>query len=431
MSKRRLASSPSRLKPKKPKKSAGQPTLDKFFRSSLSVRLSDAVAGSSKTGERDTKVGDQGIWLEAPSEMPEMREVIDVDLSPEDSSPTLRPATGLGPDLVRSPKAGSSTEDPRDPVTNAKPTPFVTKSVKPAYQSLSVDPIVFNLDSEPWPCNNPAPYSFLSHTLATLSETRSRILIINTLTNALRTISRHHPSSLLPALYLLSNSLGPPYLSIELGLGPSIISKAIQQVSGLTSAALKRLYNTTGDVGDVAFEAKSNLRTLIPHPPLLIITVFDSLQKIARCNKGQGVAKQKQSIVEKLLIAAKGEEVRFLTRTLSMNLRVGAVRTSILTALARAMVLTPPGTLIVPIPSDSPYNATPELLSEVEDYLVSPKKNNNSQARREITEKFGLAESLVKQVFVQHPNYDHIVAALLDAGLDGLAERVPLAVGTS
>jgi DNA ligase-1 len=236
----------------------------------------------------------------------------------------------------------------------------------------------------------------------------------------------------MPALYLLSNSLSPPYLPIELGLGPSVISKAIQQVSGLTPAALKRLYNTTGDVGDLAFEAKSNLRTLVPHPPLLIITVFDSLQKIASYNKGQGVAKHKQSIVEKLLIAAKGEEVRFLTRTLSMNLRVGAVRTSILTAFARAMVLTPPGTLIVPIPSDSPYNASTKLLSEVEDISASPKKKNVPQdrTRDEIDKKYGRAESLIKKVFVQHPNYDHIVAALLDAGLDGLAERVPLTVGS-
>jgi DNA ligase-1 len=213
-------------------------------------------------------------------------------------------------------------------------------------------------------------------------------------------------------------------------LGPSVISKAIQQVSGLTHAALKRLYNTTGDVGDVAFEAKSNIRTLIPHPPLLITTVFDSLLKIAH-SSGQGSAKRKQSIIEKLLVAAKGEETRFLVRTLSMNLRVGAVRTSILTALAKAMVLTPPGTLNVPIPSDSPYNATPKLVSGVEDLSASPKKKTSTQdrARDEVNEKFSRAESLIKRVFVQHPNYDHIIAALLDAGLDGLAERVPLVMG--
>jgi len=87
----------------------------------------------------------------------------------------------------------------------------------------------------------------------------------------------------------------------------------------------------------------------------------------------------------------------------------------------------------VPIPIDSPYNATPKLLSEVKDVSARVKAKTSSQdrARNEVNEKFGRAESLVRRVFVQHPNYDHIVAALLDVGLDGIAERVPLAVGMS
>jgi DNA ligase-1 len=221
-------------------------------------------------------------------------------------------------------------------------------------------------------------------------------------------------------------------MPVELGLGPSVISKAIQQVSGLTPAALKHLYNTTGDVGDVAFEAKSNIRTLVPHSPLSIIAVFASLLKIAY-SKGQGATKSKQAIVEELLVAAKGEETRFLTRTLSMNLRVGiGGRTSILTALARAIALSPPGTLTVPIPSNSPYHVTSKLVSEVKVPAAGPKTKSNIQnpARDEVNEIFGRAEILVKKVFVQHPNYDHIVAALLQAGLDGLTERVPLTIGT-
>jgi DNA ligase-1 len=97
------------------------------------------------------------------------------------------------------------------------------------------------------------------------------------------------------------------------------------------------------------------------------------------------------------------------------------------------MVLSPPDTLTVPIPTDSPYNATLKLLSEVKDVPASVKAKSKEQdgARNEVNEKFGRAESLVRRVFVQHPNYDHIVAALLDVGLDGIAERVPLAVGTS
>jgi DNA ligase 1 len=119
------------------------------------------------------------------------------------------------------------------------------------YPALDMDPVVYSLDTCPWRENSAAPYAFLAHTLATLSGTRSRITIMHVLTNALRTIIKYHPASLRPALYLLSNSLSPPYSPTELGLGPSIVSKAIQDVSGLTSSALRRLYNTTGDPGEL------------------------------------------------------------------------------------------------------------------------------------------------------------------------------------
>ncbi|KDQ53466.1 hypothetical protein JAAARDRAFT_39145 [Jaapia argillacea MUCL 33604] len=300
------------------------------------------------------------------------------------------------------------------------------------YQPLDVDLAAFDPDAYAWPPNAQIPYSFLAHTLSTLVSTRSRIAILNCLTNTLRVVSRVQPSSLLPTLYLLTNSLSPPYEPIELGLGPSLITKAIQNVSGLSAAALRRLYNATGDPGDVAFAAKSNVRTLVPHPPLLITSVYDSLLKVARV-KGQGAAKQKQAIVERLLVAAKGEEVRFLVRTLCQNLRVGAVRTSILTALARAMAMSPPISMTVAPSVDSEYHADAELLSMVE-HLRGPEVNKKKaqegdESRAKLLQMFGRAESLVKKVFVQHPNYDHIVAALLDTGLDALAERVPLTVG--
>ncbi|RDX55136.1 ATP-dependent DNA ligase [Lentinus brumalis] len=305
-------------------------------------------------------------------------------------------------------------------------------SESPTYEPLSVDPPTYDLDCVPWPHNAPVPYSFLAHTLATLSGTRSRIAKLDTLTNALRTICRQHPPSLLPALYLLSNSLSPPYSPIELGLGPSIISKAIQHVSGLSPAALKRLYNQTGDPGklqaipgDVAFEAKSNIRTLIPHPPLLITGVYDSLLKIAHA-KGSGAAKAKQAIVEKLLVAARGEETRFLVRTLGQNLRVGAVRT-VLAALARAMVLTPPPMVAAPIANDSPFRVRAETLAGVKP--LNAKKKVADEARDALNEVYLVAESLLKRVYVQHPNYDHIVKALLEVGLDGLSEQLPLTIG--
>ena len=189
-------------------------------------------------------------------------------------------------------------------------------------------------------------------------------------------------------------------------------------------------WNTDKDcvLGDVAFEAKSNVRTLIPHPPLLVTGVYESLLKIARA-KGQGAAKQKQSIVEKLLVAAKGEETRFLVRTLCQNLRVGAVRTSLLTALARAVALAPPPGVASGDEDSSAYYVSAQLLSQIDASVATSKKKTSDPVRDSINAVYTKAEGLLKRVYVQHPNYDDIVEALLEVGLHGLASRVPLSVG--
>jgi len=277
-----------------------------------------------------------------------------------------------------------------------------------SFPPLDVDPVSFALPSKL--ASSHAPYSLLTHALVTLSQTRSRIAIINVLTNLLRIIIVQYPPSLLATVYLVSNSLAPSFIPVELGLGSSIITQAIQQISGLSHAAIRKIYNRAGDPGDVAFEAKVNIRTLIPHPPLTIAGVYNSMRKIASC-KGQGASKEKQKLVQQLLLAANGEEVRYLTRTLCQNLRVGAVRTSILTALARAMVHASG------IPAGD-EDATP----------VESKANSKV---RNVTPLYIQAESLIKQVFVKHPSYDDIVPALLNGGLADLAQRVPLTVGQS
>lgn len=292
MSKRSLAS-PSASPKKKAKVSAaaGQSRLDSFF--GASTHLPPNSAGPSQPSgfksrastsaalqkDKEALTDEQVAWalaaadgldlealrhLESPGSNAHLSgapprhesahfEVIDVDAFGDEDSPGKSPPSRLAtPASTALPTVGRSPSAPRSPaparmqhttIGNALP------SESPTYEPLSVDPPTYDLDCVPWPHNAPVPYSFLAHTLATLSGTRSRIAKLDTLTNALRTICRQHPPSLLPALYLLSNSLSPPYSPIELGLGPSIISKAIQHVSGLSPAALKRLYNQTGDPG--------------------------------------------------------------------------------------------------------------------------------------------------------------------------------------
>ncbi|KAF9049963.1 ATP-dependent DNA ligase [Panaeolus papilionaceus] len=332
-----------------------------------------------------------------------------------------------------------TTSQSQLPAVRSKPAPIIPaktsktstdkKRMQPempkniVFHPLDIDPVHYDPDCQPFPAGN-VPYALLTRAFVGLSNTRSRIAIINILTNTLRTIIVKSPTSLLPSVYLLSNALRPQFIPAELGIGSSILSRSLQQISGLTPAALRRLYNNMGDPGDVAFAAKSNIRTLIPHAPLTITHVYESLLRISR-SKGQGAAKEKQKIIEKLLLAANGEEVRYLTRTLCQNLRVGAVRTSILTALARAIAL---------MSSLTPDNAVEPHLHVSETHLSilrasKGKDKGKDSCFEELKMVYKNAESVIKQVYVKHPSYDKIIPALLEQGLYNLLDRVPVTVG--
>lgn len=130
------------------------------------------------------------------------------------------------------------------------------------------------------------------------------------------------PIDLTPSLYLLSNHLLPSYLPSELGIGSQILTKAVQEVSGLQPRDLKKLWEKWGDPGDVAYEAKSNLRTLVKPSPLLVGDVYQRMLGLSRI-KGSQSGRIKSDVVRKLMVQARGEEVRFLVRSLVGNLRVG------------------------------------------------------------------------------------------------------------
>lgn len=118
-------------------------------------------------------------------------------------------------------------------------------------------------------------------------------------------------------MWLATNAISPPYISLELGLGGSAISKALKQVCGLDGRALKSIYDKYGDAGDVAAEAKKKQSYTLRKPkPLTIKGVYQSLVKIAS-TQGTGSGEIKQRIVDRLLQDARGaEESRYIVRTL-------------------------------------------------------------------------------------------------------------------
>ncbi|KAF2237481.1 putative DNA ligase I [Viridothelium virens] len=258
-----------------------------------------------------------------------------------------------------------------------------------------------------------ATYALLTRCFVLVNSTQSRIKIVDTLVNLLRTIIEADPQSLLPTVWLATNSISPPYIDLELGLGGSSISKALKKVCGLDNAGLKTLYNKYGDAGDVAFEAKKRQSLTLRKPkPLTIKGVFEALVKIAK-SQGHGSQEAKQRIVERLVQDSRGaEESRYIVRTLVQHLRIGAVKTTMLIALSRAFQLSRPRGTSFPIQSQSD--------------LVKMKKEA-------LTEIYARGEEIVKACFARHPNYNDLVPALLEVGVSeelllrcGLSLHIPL-----
>ncbi|KUL90628.1 hypothetical protein ZTR_00126 [Talaromyces verruculosus] len=258
-----------------------------------------------------------------------------------------------------------------------------------------------------------ASYAFLTQAFILVNSTTKRIKIVDTLVNLLRILIEGAPDSLLPAVWLATNSFAPPYEPAELGLGGSVISKAFKNIYGLNAQGLKTLYNKHGDAGDVAFEAKKRQSFTLKKPkPLTIKGVYQSLVKIAR-SKGTGSQETKQRIVERLLQDSRSaEESRYIVRTLVQHLRIGAVKTTMLIALARAFLFSKP-------PDANFATKGMEALAKLK--------------KEELTEVYLRAEETVKASYARHPNYDDLVPCLLEIGVTeellvrcGLTLHIPL-----
>ncbi|KAE8858037.1 hypothetical protein PTNB73_09285 [Pyrenophora teres f. teres] len=215
-----------------------------------------------------------------------------------------------------------------------------------------------------------ATYALLTRCFILVNSTTSRIKIVDTLVNLLRTIIESDPSSLLPAVWLATNAISPPYIDLELGLGGSAISKALKK------------------------------------------SVFESLVKIAN-SKGHGSVENKQRIVERLVQDARGaEESRYIVRTLVQHLRIGAVKTTMLIALSRAFMLSKP------------------LGAEFE---IRDRKDMAKLKKEELTEIYSRNEEIVKACFARRPNYNDLIPVLLEIGVCeellvrcGLTLHIPL-----
>ncbi len=193
-----------------------------------------------------------------------------------------------------------------------------------------------------------------------------------------------------------SAQLCPDYEGLELGIGESLLMKAIAQSTGRTMDKLKDEMKKEGDLGQVAVNSRQKQKTMFKPKALSVPTVFKELTAIAKTTGNQSQQRKVDTIV-KLLAACEDQEPKYLIRSLEGKLRIGLAEKSVVVALAQAIV-----------------------------YVRNGDKKLSEAA---LAQKLEEGTRILKSVYSELPSYDLVVPALLEAGTEGLQERCKLTPG--
>ena len=207
-----------------------------------------------------------------------------------------------------------------------------------------------------WKPGEPVPYAALCTTFSLIEMTTKRLIILAHCSLFLRQVMRLTPADLLPTVQLMINKLAADYAGIELGIGESLIMKAIGEATGRSLAIIKADQNEIGDLGLVAAKSRSTQPTMFKPKALTVKGVLDSLMNIATI-AGNGAQQRKVDGIKKLLSSAdaahagKGSkgiditkdkggpsEAKYIIRFLEGKLRLGLAEKTVLVALAHAVV---------------------------------------------------------------------------------------------
>ncbi|KAF8642309.1 hypothetical protein AX16_009579 [Volvariella volvacea WC 439] len=253
-----------------------------------------------------------------------------------------------------------------------------------------------------WKAGEPVPYAALAKTFSLIEATTKRLEKNSILTAFLLLViqrsNKQDYLSLLQAVYLCINRLSPDYVGIELGVGESLLIKAIAESTGRSLNLIKADLKSEGDLGLVAMNSKGSQKTLFKPKPLTISFVFSKLKEIA-LTTGQSSQAKKVSVITKLLAACQELEAKYIIRSLEGKLRIGNAERSVLVALAHAAV------------------------------LAEKEQAGKKWSAEKLNTRLEEGSNILKQVYSELPTYDKVIPALLEFGIDGLRQKCKLSPG--
>ena len=272
---------------------------------------------------------------------------------PKTSKPIMKATTKTDTETTEeaSPETEQDgSEDEADSGSEAERPQVAAKkraALQSTLQSSSKDPF------PDWKAGDPVPYAALCTTFSLVEMTTKRLQISAHCSLFLQQVLRLTPNDLLPTVQLMINKVAADYAGIELGIGESLIIKAISESTGRPLSVTKADHQKIGDLGLVAAKSRSTQGTMFKPKPLTVRGVHEGLLAIAKM-EGHGSQDKKVGAIKKLLAAAdvvagtkgidinkdKGgaSESKFIVRFLEGKLRLGLAEKTVIVALAHAMV---------------------------------------------------------------------------------------------
>src|SRR5260221_3268395 len=177
----------------------------------------------------------------------------------------------------------------------------------------------------------PVEFARLAHTFEELEGTRSRLTLIELLTQLFRSIER--PEEIEQVCYLVQGRVAPFFVALEMGMAEKSVTKSLALAYHTTPEHVEALYATLGDLGLVAEEVSSEAGS-VP-TTLSVDEVFVGLRTIAQTS-GKGAVEQKSTRLADLLRRVDGVSAKYVVRILMGNLGLGIGDATVLDALAKA-----------------------------------------------------------------------------------------------
>lgn len=176
-------------------------------------------------------------------------------------------------------------------------------------------------------------YSDLAETFDRLESTGSRLEMTSILAEFFR---RADKSELRSIVYLSQGKLHPDFVPGVLGMADRLVMKAIAKASGNPDDKVEKLTIETGDMGQVAETMISRKKQMaLFSEELTVARVVRGLTTIENAD-GKDSQDTKQKTLAGLLHDSGPLEARYLCRTVTGRMRVGAADMTILDALAEA-----------------------------------------------------------------------------------------------